>query len=461
MSKRRAGTPAQGGERQRPGGSDGAPAGLAARRFAAELIGAVLDERRSLDEAFAGLLQCADFARLEGRDRAYARLVAATVLRRLGELDAVIGAFLEKPLPARTGLLRPILLAGAAQLLFLNTPPHAAISLAVDLVRTDPRARRFDRLTNAVLRRVAERGAEVRANKDGVRLNVPDWMWRRWEAAYGAEVARRIAEASLREAALDLTVKSDAAGWAERLGGTELPTGSVRVASHGRIDELAGFAEGAWWVQDAAAALPARMLGRVAGASVADVCAAPGGKTAQLAAAGARVTAVDASEARLGRLKENLGRLGLEAETVAADAAAWNAGRTFDAVLLDAPCTATGTIRRHPDILHLKRETDVAALAAIQSKLLEHSASLVRPGGLLVYCTCSLEREEGAEQVRRFLAANAQFERVPIDASETGGLADLVSGEGDLRSLPFHLDMGRDELSGIDGFFAARLKRTG
>src|SRR5690606_11851811 len=236
-------------------------------------------------------------------------------------------------------------------------------------------------------------------------------------AQYGTDCAEAIAAAHVDEPALDLSVKSDPDGWAERLGGTVIGAGTIRLAASGPIDAMQGFAEGAWWVQDAAAALPARLLGPVDGLEIADLCAAPGGKSAALVAAGARVTAVDSSPFRLDRLSDNLARLGLEAEIVAADAAAWAPGRLFDAVLLDAPCSATGTIRRHPDVAHLKREADIAGLAALQWRLLAHAAELVRPGGALIYCTCSLEREEGEDQAVRALA-ELPLESWPIAAAE-------------------------------------------
>ena len=254
-------------------------------------LSAVLDGGRPLDEAFDAA--ASRIGTLEPRDRALARLIVLTVLRRKGELQAVVNSFLEKPLPASTGALWPILLSAAAQLLVLDTPPHAAISLAVDQCRDDRKARRFDRLANAVLRRVASQGKEVLATLDPVKVNVPSWLRERWGAAYGGPLAREIAAASLREAPLDLSVKSDPSAWAGRLGGLALPTGTVRLARTGRVEDLAGFSDGAWWVQDAAAALPARLLGDVSGLRVADLCAAPGGKTAELAAAGAEVTAVD------------------------------------------------------------------------------------------------------------------------------------------------------------------------
>lgn len=397
---------------------------------------------------------------IESRDRALARLIVLTVLRRKGEFEAVIQSFIEKPLPRDTGALRSILLVAAAQLLALDTPPHAAISLAVDQTRLDRKARRFDKLTNAVLRRVAASGNDILATLDPVGLNVPAWLRERWASAYGPGLARDIAAASLREAALDLSVKADPAAWAGRLGGIVLPTGSVRLLRTGRIEDLEGFADGAWWVQDAAAALPARLLGPVAGRAVADLCAAPGGKTAELAAAGARVTAVDRSPARLARLTQNLERLALDADVTAADVLAWEPGRTFDAVLLDAPCSATGTIRRHPDILHLKRKDDLAERASLQRRLLDKAASLVKPGGRLVYCVCSLEPEEGPEMIARFLAEEADgVERVPVVSSEAGIDAAWITPEGDLRTLPSHLAQADPALSGMDGFYAARLRK--
>jgi 16S rRNA (cytosine967-C5)-methyltransferase len=400
-------------------------------------------------------------AAMEARDRAFARLLAATVLRRQGELELVLDAFLEKPLKAgpagrRTWL---ILLAGAAQILCLGTSPHAAVDLAVEAARRDPPTARFAGLVNAVLRRVAREGATVLSGQDAVRLNIPAWVWQRWEQAYGADTARRIAEASLKEPPLDLSLKpdADAAAWAQRLGGHVLPTGSIRLAERGRVEDLAGYAEGAWWVQGAAAALVARAAGDVSGRAVADLCAAPGGKTAGLAAAGARVTAVDDSPERLERLRQNLARLNLAAEVVVADAAKWAPGRIFDAVVLDAPCSGTGTISRHPDILRLKGPADIRRMAEVQGALLRNAAALVRPGGTLVYATCSLEPEEGRTQIDALLQHEPALRRAPISAAEIGADLSWVV-DGDVRTLPFHLAEG--DLSGLDGFYIARLRRT-
>ncbi len=423
--------------------------GVAARNAAITAIDAVMRLKQPLDEALERSLSRTSPA-LEPRDRAFARLLTVTVLRRHGELRRAVTAFLEKQPPTDSGRLWPILLAGAAQLLCLATPPHAAISSSVDLARLDQTTRRFDKLINAVLRRVSERGPALLEIADAAVSNIPAWLMTRWRAAYGDAVARDIAVASLTEPALDLSVKSDAAAWAATLGGAVLPTGSVRLANGGRIEALAGYSDGAWWVQDAAAALPAKLLGDVAGLAIADLCAAPGGKTAELAAAGARVTAVDHSERRLRRLSENLARLKLDVEIITADVTGWAPGRQFDAVLVDAPCSATGTIRRHPDLLHTKADDDIPRLAELQRRLLAAAAALVRPGGQLVYATCSLEPEEGCDQIAAFLDLNPDYRRVPIQPGEAGISAGWLTGTGDLRTLPQHA---------IDGFFAARLVR--
>ena len=441
----------------------GGPPGLAARTLAVHLVAGVLMEARPLEQVLADRATSSELAAMEPRDRALARAVAATVLRRQGELEHVLNAFLERPLPANKGRLWPILLTGAAQLVCLGMPPHAVVDLAVETTRRDRGARRFAKLVNAVLRRVAERGPELMRRQDATRLNVPDWLWQRWSHSYGPELTNRVAQASLREAALDLSVKvggDSPAVWAERLGGRALPTGSVRLTHHGRIETLPGYAEGAWWVQDAAAALVAAAAGDVAGQSVADLCAAPGGKTAALAAAGARVTAVDVSAARLARLGENLVRLQLCADVIEADAVAWSPRRTFDVVVLDAPCTATGTIRRHPDVLRLKRAEDVARMAQVQRAMLAHAATLVSPSGLMVYSTCSLEPEEGVMQITNFLKERTDFERVPIAAAEIGADPEWITAQGELRTLPCYLQLEQPELSGLDGFYVARLRRT-
>jgi 16S rRNA (cytosine967-C5)-methyltransferase len=430
--------------------------GFTARKLAAEALFAVLQRRRPLDEMLDSAAGLEGLSALPDRDRALVRMLTATVLRRLGTLRALIGGLLERGLPKDAPQVEIALLLGAAQILFLDVPDHAAVDLSVRLA-SGPRNARYAGLANAVLRRIAREGRERYAALDPS-LDTPAWLMDRWRAHYGADTAAKIAAANLVEAPLDITGKQDAALWAERLGGKLLPNGTIRLASGGAIFELPGFEEGAWWVQDVAASMPARLLGAVEGLAVADLCAAPGGKTAQLAAAGARVVAVDRSENRLKRLRENLARLGLSAETVVADATAWNGG-TFDAVLLDAPCSATGTIRRHPDIPWQKQPQDLAALVALQSRLLRQAAKLTRPGGFLVYATCSLEPEEGEQQIESFLTEDSGFARVPITAGELGGMRESLSLAGDMRSLPFHVVDADSGLSGCDGFYAARLQR--
>jgi 16S rRNA (cytosine967-C5)-methyltransferase len=264
------------------------------------------------------------------------------------------------------------------------------------------------------------------------------------------------------EPSLDLTVKSDGAQWATRLHGELLSLGTVRTVLQGSVTMLPGFSEGQWWVQDAAAALPVRLFGDISGKRILDLCAAPGGKTAQLAQAGAEVTAIDRAPARLARLKDNLTRLSLAAETIIADANEWqgDAKGGFDGILIDAPCTSTGTIRRHPDVAWLRQESDFAALTALQKRLLQKAAHLLIPGGTLVYCTCSLEPEEGEAQIAALLAADSTLKRVPIAAGEVAGLAEIVNAEGDLRTLPCHLPHADPRLAGLDGFYAARLVKA-
>jgi 16S rRNA (cytosine967-C5)-methyltransferase len=433
-------------------------AGLPARRIAADILDGVLRRRRPLDEQIDGRLAHPGLAGLSDRDRALVRRLIATVLRRLGTLRHLLSGFLDRGFPEDAPRAETALLIGAAQILWLDVADHAAVDLSVHLAQGDRKAARYAGLVNAVLRRVAQVGAERLGEIDNVALDTPDWLLARWTRHYGADTAREIARAISHEPPLDLTVKGDAESWASRLRGVVQPFGTVRTIAHGPVSLLPGYMEGAWWVQDAAATLPARLFGPVDGLRVADICAAPGGKTAQLAAAGARVTAVDRSELRMTRLRENLARLQLDAELVVADATEWQA-EPFDAVLLDAPCSSTGTIRRHPDIPWLKSEADIATLGGLQSRLLARAAELVKPGGTLIYCTCSLEPEEGEQQVAALLEREPRLRRRPIVADELAGHAELLTPDGDLRTLPSHLPAEEARLGGLDGFYAARLER--
>ena len=419
--------------------------GLDARAAALVIVEAALASRSGLDEA----LNRPPFNRLPTRERGHARALAMMTLRHLGEIDHALQSRLQKPPPEA---VMAILRIGVCQLFYMEAPDFAAVDTSVELAGAYKGTRPFKGLINAVLRGLARTG---RPGQDPARL-APDWLLSRWKAAFGPEAALRIAELIAVEPSTDLSFKDSAAAalLAESLEARPLPGGSWRTDKGGALTEWPGFDEGAWWVQDAAAAIPARLLHVLPGETALDLCAAPGGKTLQLAAAGAAVVAVDRSAARLVRVAENLARVGLAAETHAADAALWQDARTFDAVLLDAPCTATGTFRRHPDVLWACRPTDIAKLAQSQSRLLDTASMRVKAGGRLVYCVCSLESEEGEGQIDGFLRRHPDFKLSPIAPGEGGAPADGVTTRGALRLLPFHID------GGADGFFAVRFTRS-
>ncbi len=394
------------------------------------------------------------------QDRGLARAIVTTALRRKGQIDEVLQHFLAKPLPSKSGNASTILEVAVVQLLFMRIPAHAAIDLAVRLACSDRNARHFSGLVNAVLRKIAMAGDDLLQSQNAARLNTPDWLMQRWCETYGDDVALRIGDAHLVEPPLDLSVKiqSDAERWAAVLAGSLLPNGTIRLQERsGRIEDLPGYDEGAWWIQDAAAALPTHLLGNVAGKHVLDLCAAPGGKTAQLAAGGARVTAVDISPQRLERLSQNLARLDLAAELICEDAARFVAQTPYDAVLADVPCSATGTIRRHPDLALLKTRDQAMALQETQADILRNAVSAVRKGGQIVYATCSLEPEEGAQQIESLLAGSLPVSRYAVTGKDVFGLDHLISEQGDLRSLPCH-HIGNSE--GMDGFYASRLVKN-
>ena len=435
--------------------------GLAARRIAADILDGVLHKHRTLDDQLDGAAAHPGLKSLSDRDRALMRRLVATILRRLGTLGHVLSRLLDRGIPTDAPRAQSALLIGAAQILWMDVPDHAAVDLSVRLVQSDRRAAKYAGLVNAVLRRCAREGLPLIEEIKSQTLDVPSWLLARWRAHYGESVARDIAIAIGHEPSLDITVKADGAQWAARLHGETLPTGSVRTLLQGSVTMLPGFSEGQWWVQDAAAALPARLFGDVAGKTTADLCAAPGGKAAQLALAGARVTAIDRSPGRMARLRDNFARLALATESVVADAVEWQGGSGgFDGVLIDAPCASTGTIRRHPDVAWLRQEADIASLGALQKRLLQKAVALLRPGGTLVYCTCSLEPEEGEQAISALLAADRTMRRAPIDASEVAGLGEILNPEGDLRTLPCHLPHHDPRLGGLDGFYAARLVKS-
>jgi len=412
-----------------------------ARKAALDVLTAALTRKAGLETALEGQ----PLNGLEPQDRGFARALVMTTLRHLGPIDRMLDPCLQREPPEA---VRMILRLGAAQLFYLETPAYAAVDSSVVLAETTPATRAFKSLVNAVLRRLGREGVRTPNPAD----LAPAWLLARWRAAFGEANALAVAAVIADEPATDLTVRhaTDAPALAEALEATLLPGGSLRRAGRGRIEEWPGFGDGSWWVQDAAAAIPARLLAAQPGETVVDLCAAPGGKTLQLAAAGATVTAVDRSAQRLGRLVDSLARTRLTVETVVADAETWADPRQFDAVLLDAPCTSTGTFRRNPDVLWTLRPGDVAKVAEVQTRLLDAAARRVKPGGRLVYCVCSLEPEEGEAQARAFLKRHADFATLPAAPGEGGAPAASLTKEGWLRLLPHQME------GGMDGFFVAQ-----
>ncbi|MCI4662751.1 MAG: methyltransferase domain-containing protein [Neomegalonema sp.] len=465
-----------GGQGTKPGGRGAKPGiGRLPRRAALKVLDAVLTERRFVSEA-GGISDS-----LSPRDAALAEALVQTTLRHLPSIDATINARLKQPIDQSAPGVMMALRVACAELLYLRTPPHAAVDNAVALAReSNPR---LAGLANAVCRRIAEAGKAPDPDLDTAWADTPGWLRKRLKADW-PEQAGQIALAHAYGATVDLTLKDEAAGFAQpelseeepphqdlaerELAQAEpsemdappsqmpktdrLPSGSYRLREGGSIADLSGYEQGLWWVQDAAAAMPVQMLGDINGAQVLDLCAAPGGKTMQLAARGAQVTALDRAEKRLKRLSQNLTRTGLSAQIVCADALDWQPEALFDALLLDAPCSASGTIRRHPELPHIRDGGDLGKLVGLQARLLDAAWGMLRPGGVLVYCVCSLFREEGEAQAQAFLSRHD-------DASTQAAAAlpqDLISPEGWLRSLPCDwIEMG-----GLDGFFAAALRKS-
>ncbi len=434
--------------------------GLPVRLAAAAILCDIVAKAHSLDECFSAGAIPARLGGLDARDVSLARSIVTVALRRLGTIRAALAELMEKGLPRQAAHLEWTLIVAAAQILFLDVPDHAAVDLAVRMTRLESKNAPYAALVNGVLRNLAREREKILAQSDPLDHDTPPWLAARWRKTYGEDLARAIAAANREEPTLDLTVKSDPLVWAERLGAVLLPTGSLRLRSHQPVTELAGFADGEWWVQDAAAALPARFLEVAPGTRVADFCAAPGGKAAQLAAAGAEVVAIDRSAERLKRLAANFERLRLHADVVVADIVNLKAP-PFDAILVDAPCLATGTIRRHPDIAWIKKPSDIAALTLAQSRMLDKAVELVKPGGRIVYCTCSIEPEEGEMQISALLRRNPDVMRLPIDPAEVGHVTEILNENGELRTLSSHLPAAETRLAGLDGFFAARLIRRG
>ncbi|XBQ17524.1 MAG: transcription antitermination factor NusB [Oceanicaulis sp.] len=422
-----------------------------ARQVALAALAGVVGKGQTLEAALSGR---PSFKRLDARDRAFARAVTTAAIRRAGALQAALDVLLDKPLPEKAFSARLILLLGAAERLILDTPPHAAVDAWVSVMDASPESRRFKNLANAVLRRVGEKGRGAFKGSDPLD-DLPQWWAERWVDAWGEDTARAMTAARSGPPPLDLTLKPgvDANQLADAIGGAVLPGGTVRRQTIGAVEDLPGYATGDWWVQDAAAALPARLLAPRRGETIADLCAAPGGKTMQIAASGAQTIAVDASPKRLKRLEDNLARAGLSAQIAAADAAEWTPEAPLDAVLLDAPCTATGTLRRRPDAVYAKQPGDVASLGPIQSRLLDAAYAMLKTGGRLVYCVCSLEPEEGEDQIAAFLKRTPEARLDPVRPEEMPELEEAITAEGAVRTRP---DMWADK-GGLDGFFIARI----
>ena len=432
--------------------------GLAARIAAAAILRDVAVNGHTLDEIFAAPSGLSRLGGLAPRDIALVRSIVTVALRRLGTIRLALGALLDNGYPRNAPQLEWVLTVAAAQILFLDVPDHAAVDLAVRMTRLDPKSTPYAALVNGVARNLARQREEFLNSGTALDIDTPAWLAARWRKAHGEAAAQAIAAVNRLEPTLDISVKSDPAYWADKLEALLLPTGSLRLKTHAPVQDLPGYEDGAWWVQDAAAALPAQLLKVSPGLRVGDLCSAPGGKAAQLAARGARVTAVDRSAERLKILATNFQRLQFEAEIVVADVTTLS-GYAFDAILLDAPCSGTGTIRRHPDIAWTKKSGDIAKLVTLQTKMLDKAFELVKPGGTIVYCVCSIEPEEGEQQIANLLRRNPDVNRSSIDAEEIGGQSDFINAQGELRTLQHYWPSDDPRLAGIDGFFAARLVR--
>jgi 16S rRNA (cytosine967-C5)-methyltransferase len=432
------------------------------REIAFDIVNTTLESRQPFDEAFN---QHPGINKLKPRDRNLAYNIIITTLRHLGQIDDIIDQCLNKKLPIKAKFAKTILRIGIAQLLFLNTPAHAAVDTSVKLA-IQKKQGVYKKLINAILRRVTRESSTLLDSQDAEKLNTPDWLWSSWIAAYGEETTRNIAKAHLKIPALDLWVKSEPKLWAQKLGGQTLPTGGIRLPSATNVAGLEGFKDGAWWVQDAAASLPVQLFGAdLKGKMIADICAAPGGKTAQLISAGATVIALDRSEKRIKTLRENLKRLSFFPEIICESAENWLPNKLLDGVLIDAPCSATGTIRRHPDIKYLKNDKVVVQTHQVQLRLLKAATKMIKPDGQIVFSTCSLQPEEGSKVINTFLSNHSNWQRKSISPIFTKDHSEFITSDGDIRTLPFHLNnyternypQNHENMSGMDGFFSTCL----
>jgi 16S rRNA (cytosine967-C5)-methyltransferase len=431
-----------------------------ARRTAMAVLKALMgDAKPILEHVYA---DNEHYQALDVRDQGFVRQLVMTTLRHLGVVDQLLKSRLSRPIPAKYADVKWVLRLGVVQMLWMRVPDYAAVNSSVMLAKQCKMLVHVP-LVNAVLSGIVREREEVMDFvQQDMRYVLPLWLWRRWSVQYGEEKARLMAASLLHEPMLDFTLHPAHTVDAQELEAQVLPSGSLRRTLSGTdVPQLAGFAEGAWWVQDAAAAMPVRFLGDLAGKTVIDACAAPGGKTAQLASAGAQVIALDVAAVRLARLRENMRRLKLEdqVQVVCADALEWQPDAPVDAVVLDAPCSATGTLRRHPEGLWQKKEEDVARLALLQHDLLHAALSWLKPKGVLIYITCSLEQEEGEQQIERVLSERTDIELLPITQREAvtfGVPKQWLNKKGMLRILPHYWQ----EYGFVDGFFVARLRKV-
>ncbi len=439
--------------------------------MAATVLSRVVDDQRGLD----GVLDSVQdrLGDMSAQDRSLLRAILTVALRHRGEIDFALAKLLDRPIPKRARHLAHTLHVAAAQILFMDIPDSAAVDLAVTSIKEDERSARFSGLANAVLRGLSRQGEALFDGKDAdarALLNMPQWLGKRVRKAYGKDRLVAIARQHMVEPALDLTVPEDRDGWAERLGGVPVLSQTVRLLRPGSLAEFPGYEEGAWWVQDAAAAVPVTLLGDVRGQKVADLCAAPGGKTAQLAARGAHVTALEANANRLERLKTNMQRLGFDVDARQGDLFTFEPDAPFDAILIDAPCSSLGTIRRHPDVQWTKDAAIVEELADLQARIVRHAATMLKPGGRLVFANCSLDRSEGEDVAAALNREDNGLILDPVLPDELPGLPEALTGLGTIRTLPSHLgaivppegtaEQDAARFQGMDGFFAARFIKT-
>ena len=446
--------------------------GLAARQVAATVLARVIDDGRGLDGVLETRHGPSALKNLSPADAKLVRAIATTALRNRGVIDHSLNKLMSRKPPKNARHLLHSLHVAGAQILFMDVPDSAAVDLAVTSLSGNSRSERFASLGNAVLRKLSKTKEELLGAitpQEQARMNMPGWMWQQTRKSFGKERAQKITELHMLEPVIDLTVKSDPIEWAKRLGGTPLYGNSIRVPAKGSVDTWDGFEQGEWWVQDFAAHLPAHLLGDIAGKTVIDLCAAPGGKTAQLINAGATVTALEAVRSRCDRLEENLTRLNFDAKIVNADLFDWKPDQLFDAVLLDAPCSSTGTIRRHPDVQWSKSKDQIEELATLQFNMTVHAASFLKPNGILVFSNCSLMRSEGEDLFAKITKGGFGLEAQKLTADDIFGLEECITGQGTARTLPSHMlsieppkdnDIAPERMGGLDGFFAARFVRT-